>query len=227
MAMKPAPAPAAKAKAKRPPAFKLFTRYFYRSSAMSTPALDLVEIPQGRVLDAYVPRGVLELTVQNFNVKALVRNIRECSYDSQSDDSVPGGPTRAHPLPPLTYTFPTRWDMDAGRLIQHRPSVVGVPTLAPPQRVLVKIILADPLLDFMPDVPAITAKDQESASVLANLATSVNPLGQQVARFWCLFDGGSAPRVIAGFNIALLITDRNDSSFVLPIIVDPKIPNRG
>lgn len=209
---------------------KSFTRLFYKGNLIALDAFELAKISVGRKLASYEPMGVLDMTIQNFDAKLLHRNIRERAYSKLLDDVIPatmsGYHDKAHEQPAWpAYTMPTRWDMNGGVFIKHQPTATGDP--APPQRVLIKITIIDPLLDFLEDIPAITAKDAESQKVLANLEVSPPGQGPRTARFWLLYEGGSAPPVVAGFNIALLVKDREDSTFSVPIIVDPKIPNRG
>ncbi len=183
-------------------------------------------------LAKYIVKGVLELTIQNFDAKRLQRAIREKAYSPILDDAIlPGSSNysdKEHVQPQSpAYGAPTRWDMNGGALIDHNPLPNGKP--APKQRVLIKIINVDGLIDFYQDanVPVVTAKDEESSKVLVNLTVDPPKAGPRTARFWLLYEGGNTPPVMAGFNIALLVTDRENSTYSTPIIVDPKVPNRG
>ena len=213
----------------RPLEARIFPRYAYVNNLIVWEAWKLPDISRP-TLSKYAVRGVLELYIQTFDAKFLHRRIHEKAYSPLLDDAIAPGSLghmdNMHPQPlDANYSPRTRWDMNGGVFIDHNPLPNGNP--APKQRVLIKITNLDGLVDFFADVPAVTAKDQASQRVLVNLEVDPPGSGPRTARFWLLYEGGSAPPVVAGFNIALLVTDREDSTYSVPIIVDPKVPNRG
>jgi hypothetical protein len=193
------------------------TRYIFADNKLYVEAYPLLKLPV-RQLSLYRPMGALELTVGNFEAKRPDGIIREHALNEAGTGLKPGSTGTPHqPYGPngSPWINPTRWDMNAGVFIRRGPE---------PQRVLIIIRLADPLVRFMANVPAITAKDYASWAILSNPWTSTD---RRTASFWCLYHGANGDKVTGAYNVALDVTDADDPAFTLPIIVDPKIPNRG
>jgi hypothetical protein len=194
-----------------------FTRYIYADNKIFVEAYPLLKLPT-RQLSLYRGMGALELTVRNFEAKRADGTILEHPLDApgtaiaQGSEGTPHYPYGQGGTP---WVNPTRWDMSAGVFIRKSME---------PQKVLIVIRLQDPLVRFMANIPAVTAKDYASMATLSNLVTSTD---RRTASFWCLYHGANANPVMGAFNVAIDVTDAEDPAFTLPVIVDPKILNRG
>jgi hypothetical protein len=153
--------------------------------------------------------GRVRFRIRELDVKRLVRDIRIRRPDGVFDVPQPTAHDSGHA---------TRWDM---HLAPYFDKSGG------PQRITIHFELDDSLLSYlwMGHFP-ITAKTPESQLLLAN------PRYGYKAGAWVsvdqLYDPGD-PQLVgkAEYNIALLVRDREDAAFVVPLIIDPRMENEG
>lgn len=155
--------------------------------------------------------GRVTVKIHDFDAKRLPRNIR---YKAHLKPAVDVRPHSAQPGGGMQ----TRWDMKLKEF--------WVPD-GGKQRIAIRFQLDDPLLDFLwtGDFP-LTVKTTDAQLVVAN------PRYDSLAGRWIevdlLYDPNDpAMQKEAEYNLALLVTDREDSRFVLPLIIDPRMENNG
>jgi hypothetical protein len=191
-------------------------RFDERRNWIGTPAFRLLELSM-RDLACFENRGTLRQEICGFPVRRPGRNIREIPAS---------GLARAHPQPAavsLGGGRRTRWDMDVARFWR----TVQEGSAEKAQRVKIEIVLLPGMEFFDQNVlPAITAKDEQSAKALVNLVVDDED-GKPRATFWAIREAGPDVATIAhSFNIAVVAVDEDDPEFALPIIIDPPIINR-
>ncbi len=169
----------------------------------------LLNIPRHPKHDSFRNIGAITLSIRDFNVKRLVRDI----WYRPS-----GGAKLSVPVPQLPGSVhKTRWDIDAKSYFKPLEGL---------QRIALRIKLVDPQIEFLSPFFAITAKDELSQAMMSYM--TVSP-GGRVATVWLLYDP-AGPTGVAGYNIALSVRESSedgDPSFSVPIIIDPKVENEG
>ncbi len=197
----------------------ILPRIIFRDNQISMPAFQLLDLSDAD-LSNHVIRGVIRVRVGDFRLKRPRRSVRRFKFEIAHGGEKPSDTGIDMPDPPPLPVRRTLWDIDADPLFD--------PGLQAPQRVLIRIVLADEL-DYWPPqmLPAITAKDEASQKGLANLVVDTNPNNLPRASFWALRPAGAATIVQHSFNIAIVAPDETDANFTLPIIIDPSVRNRG
>jgi hypothetical protein len=154
--------------------------------------------------------GRVTVRIHDFDAKRVPRSIRYKAHMKPAVDVLqppqPGSGMR------------TRWDMKLKPFYSPNGGR---------QRIAIRFQLDDPLVDFLwtGDFP-LTVKTTEGQLLVAN------PRYDSLAGRWIevdlLFDPADPTlQGEAEYNIAILVTDRDDSSFVLPLVIDPRMENRG
>jgi hypothetical protein len=143
---------------------------------------------------------------RDIKIKKLVRNIVQVPPGTN-----PTGSSKKVP-PPKAGTVPrqTPIDMDIAAILGNEPSYCRI-----------RVRCADPAIRFADPPQAITAADDGGKAMFFNLLYGEDE-GMPAVRFDCIRPA-VGPQV-GSFNIGLVISDGN---YELPIIIDPKIQNRG
>ncbi len=142
------------------------------------------------------------------NLKDMVRIVGSYPYDSDGE-SGDGDPV---PQPPEGgEANPTILDTDLTGILDTDKT-----------RARFVVILRDPQLSFLKNGQAITAGNAAGEKMFVNLQVGTTVGGKPRAVFHCIRDGNA--EVVGHFNIGLMIAD---SGYYLPIVIDPKVKNRG
>lgn len=184
-----------------------------RGLAPSPVAFPQLEIRNNPEYAALVPNGTLLIEIKNFNPKGLQRHIRYRPHGTSqnlpvSEISGPSGQKK------------TRWDSSLGN--HFNPN-------GRKQRIIVQMQISNDnqLKFYWPSkIYPITVKDQDSQMLFAN--PRFGPSSDTVVEFDLLYhptDQGM--QGIANYNIALVVNESGNSPFWLPILVDPRMENRG
>jgi hypothetical protein len=154
--------------------------------------------------------GRITVRIHGFDAKRVPRSIRfKAPMKPAEDVSQPPQPASG---------MRTRWDMKLKHFFIENGGR---------QRIAVRFQLDDALVGFLwTGVFPLTVKTTAAQLLVAN------PRYDSLAGRWIevdmLFDpNDSALQGEAEYNLALLVTDREDSSFVLPLIIDPRMENNG
>ena len=110
---------------------------------------------------------------------------------------------------------PTRLDLDASEFLKKPGDVL-----------LVEVELADPDASFFPGPAAITAGNDDGTSMfcIRDKESGVNPKpGDRTVRFYVQYGAPKGPRY-GKYNIFLLF---KDGPFLTPVVLDPKIHDKG
>lgn len=195
-------------------------RIIFKDNQISTPAFQLLELSEAD-LSGHEPMGVIKVRVGDFRLRKPKREVKKHEYVPAHAGENPAVTGTDMPNPPPHLGRRTLWDIDTEPLFD--------PGLNRPQRVMIRIVLANKLDYWPPEMlPAITAKDQASANALAKLVVDKQPTnGLPRATFWALRPKGASAVVHHSFNIAILAPDETEKDFTLPIIIDPSVRNRG
>lgn len=142
------------------------------------------------------------------NLKNMVRIIGSYEFDSDGDsgsgDNVQQPDSSVDPKP-------TMFDTDVTSILTVDKT-----------RARFVVILRDPQFSFMQNGDAITAGDAAGEKMFVNLRLGYTAAGKPKAVFQCLRDGNNP--LVGSFNIGIIIAD---SGYHLPIVIDPKVQNRG
>lgn len=173
---------------------------------------------------SFTLNGIVVITIKEFNAKRLKRDIHMFK-DGQAPQEIPqpslsaaGGATAEAPGSPTSLRVRTRWDVMLSKFFKRNGGR---------QRMTIGFSLEDQLLQFLWDGHfPITAKNVASQRLLAN------PRYDSADGRWVsvdlLFDPANPElQGTADYNVGVIVTDEKDSSFNLPIIIDPRAANEG
>lgn len=134
-------------------------------------------------------------------------------FESNRDGTAAGEkPVRALPEIVLKTENPTRIDIDAGEFLKK-----------PGDQLLVEVELADPSASFLPGKYAITAGNADGAAMFCVRDPVDAKPGDRTARFYVRYIKSDTPK-FGKYNLFLLI---QDGPYTTPIVLDPKVHNRG
>ena len=172
--------------------------------------LSLLPIHENPDIGDYAPRGAVIFAIGALDAHRVSRQIHF---------HAPNKPAKEIKEPPQAPgSMKTRWDMNLKPLFDSSGGK---------QRVLVRFELHHPDLRFLwlSDFP-LTVKTPEGQLLICN------PRFDEDAERWIsvqfLYEPGNPDyEQVAEFNLALIVDDREDPSYCLPLIIDPRWGNVG
>lgn len=180
--------------------------------SFNTPAFPQLPIEDNAEYGSKDPVARLFITIRNFNAKGLSREMRLVPAQGSQTTSLP-------PIGGSPGARKTRWDLTLGQWFS--------PT-GGKQRIVVQINVADPHVEFYwpLGIFPITVKDKASQKLVANRRYGEN-MGRSV-EFDLLYDSADASmQGVVNYNIAVLVREPGSSQYYLPILIDPRMANRG
>jgi hypothetical protein len=90
--------------------------------------------------------------------------------------------------------------------------------------VRIEVHVTAPRVRFLPGFDPIMLGSVDALQKITDL--EVDPLVPNLARFW-LQQRAGRPRRWLKFNLLLLVEDRDDATYQVPLVIDPAVPHRG
>ena len=134
-------------------------------------------------------------------------------FESNREGTAAGEkPVKALPEIVLKTENPTRLDIDAAEFLKK-----------PGDQLLVEVELADPSASFLPGKYAVTAGNADGAAMFCVRDPVDAKPGDRIARFYVRYLDSETPK-FGKYNLFLLI---QDGPYTTPVVLDPKVHNRG
>jgi hypothetical protein len=153
----------------------------------------------------------------SLDINRVTRKVHEKPYDKPADDEVSTGGEGGvigQPSTPISRT-PTRLDLDLSSYLNTAPTIADVP-----RAVLIKVILRSPRLTLMAGNAGVYSTNDDT--MFCGLDRKAD--GRVVQ-----FKAMRVPTVgyVGGFTVGIIVNDLGNSTYSMPVLLDPSVKNNG